>query len=73
MTPSSFGRGFDSLYVLAASTAAATHGHERIRYIRAAQDAIDRSPGVERLLRDYTDAIFRNTEAILADIQADAT
>jgi hypothetical protein len=66
-------RGMRILKALLDETVAAARGHHRLDYIRAAQGAIDRSPGVERLLRDYTDAIFRNTEAVLADIRAEAS
>lgn len=73
MTPSRTDRGMRILMALLGETVAAARGHHRLDYIRAAQGAIDRSPGIDRLLRDYTDAIFRNTEAILADISAEAS
>jgi hypothetical protein len=61
-----------ALASLMEDTARATRGHERINLIRAAQSAIARSPGTDQLLRDYTDAIFRNTEMILDDLEATA-
>jgi hypothetical protein len=73
MNHSSTDRGMRTLWTLLDETVAAARGHHRVDYIRAAQNAIDRSPGVERLLRDYTDAIFRNTDMILVDISAVAS
>jgi hypothetical protein len=73
MTPSSTDRGMRMLFALLDDTVAAARGHHRLDYIRAAQSAIDRSPGLDRLLRDYTDAIFRNTDMVLADISAVAS
>jgi hypothetical protein len=68
MTPARPNRGMPSLTALLSETVSAAHGHARLAKIRAAQEGILRSPGVDRLLRDYTDAMFRNTEAMLADI-----
>jgi len=61
-----------ALVRLMADTARATRNHDRIGLIHAAQCAIARSPGADQLLRDYTDAIFRNTEMILDDLEATA-
>jgi hypothetical protein len=61
------------LATLRDETVAAVRGHQRLDYIRAALGAIERSPGTDKLLRAYTDAIFRNTEMILADIRAVAS
>jgi hypothetical protein len=70
MAPRPTDRGMRILFALLDETVAAARHHHRLDYIRAAQGAIDRNPGVDRLLRDYTDAIFRNTDMILADISA---
>jgi hypothetical protein len=61
-----------ALQRLMADTVRATRSHDRIGLIHAAQCAIARNPGSDQLLRDYTDAIFRNTEMILDDLEATA-
>jgi hypothetical protein len=71
MTPSRrTDKAVSDLWVLARDTMLATRGDIRLDRIDAAQRGIERSPCVEQLLRDYTDAIFRNTERILKDIRA---
>jgi hypothetical protein len=65
-------KGLVQLRALAYETVMATRGEYRLDRIRAAQRAIERSPDVERLLLDYTDAIFRNTERLMAAIGAPA-
>ena len=62
----------NQLRALVRDTVAATRGDYRLDRIRDAQRGIDRSPFVEQLLFDYTDAIFRNTERLLAAIGAPA-
>lgn len=57
---------------LVCDTVQATRGDSRLDRIRVAFVGIERSPGVTNLLRDYTDAIFRNTERVLKDVQARA-
>lgn len=66
-------KSLNDLRVLARITEIGVRGDTRIGRIAAAQRGITRSPCMERLLRDYTDAIFRNTELILRDIRAAAT
>jgi hypothetical protein len=73
MASPSTDRGMRILWALLDDTVAAARAHRRLDHIRAAQGAINRSPGVERLLRDYTDAIFRNTDMILDDISTVAS
>ena len=71
MTPSRRSeKGMSELWSLARDTMLATRGDRRLERIRAAQRGIERSPCVEQLLHDYTDAIFRNTELILVDVRA---
>lgn len=65
-------KGLVQLRELVNDTVLATQGDYRLDRIRAAQRAIERSPHVERLLLDYTDAIFRNTERLMAAIGAPA-
>ena len=65
-------RAVAGLRTLAERTSQAVRDHGLLAYVRAAQHAIDRSPGVDQLLRDYTDAMFRNTETILDDLEATA-
>lgn len=65
-------KGMTELRALLHDTVMATQGDYRLDRIRAAQRAIERSPFVEQLLLDYTDAIFRNTESLMADIGAPA-
>jgi hypothetical protein len=72
MSSSRKDRAVLALAGLMADTARATRSHDRLGLIRAAQCAIARSPGADQLLRDYTDAIFRHTEAILEDLEATA-
>lgn len=64
--------GLNQLRTLLSDTVLATRGDHRLNLIRNAQHGIERSPFVEQLLFDYTDAIFRNTERLLADIGAPA-
>ncbi len=61
-----------NLRALACDTMIAAADDSRLDRIRAAQIGIARSPFVDQLLRDYTDAMFRNTERILTDIRARA-
>lgn len=63
-------KGMSELWALARDTQAATRGDVRLAQINVAQRAIERSPGVEQLLHDYTDAIFRNTEQVLIDVRS---
>ncbi len=65
-------KGMFELRCLVHDTVIAIRGDYRLDRIRAAQRAIERSPFVEQLLLDYTDAIFRNTELLMADIGAPA-
>jgi hypothetical protein len=65
-------KGLIELRALMHDTVMATKGDYRLDRIRAALRGIERSPFVEQLLLDYTDAIFRNTERLMADIGAPA-
>jgi hypothetical protein len=65
-------KAISNLRALAHDTTIAAGSHRRLDRIRAAQVGIERSPFVDQLLRDYTDAMFRNTERILTDIRARA-
>ncbi len=60
------------LRALVQDTVLAIQGDYRLDRIRAAQRGIEHTPFVKQLLLDYTDAIFRNTELLMADIGAPA-
>jgi hypothetical protein len=70
--PRKAARGMPCLTALLNETVSGARDHSRLALIGAAQRAIARSPGADRLLVSYTDAIFRNTEQILAEIRAPA-